>query len=268
MKESLTAGQSARLELNSQSAIEGRVEAKVITWRGPLLMVFARLVLAFAAQALVALLFAFRSSSAPWLSAARWWPVYAVLIDLSCLALMVRLTRREGIHLLDLVSFDRKRLGSDVLLGLGFGIVFLPIAVIGIVMSNRLVNGILAPLSIYSPLPVWAVIYSLLVFPLIWGMVEQLTYQGYALPRLQALTRKSWVAVVLVTFGWAVQHVGLPSVFDLRYMLVRLLSFLPLALVMTVVYLRVRRLLPFFIAHWAMDFLGVVSGILVPMMRK
>jgi hypothetical protein len=37
------------------------------------------------------------------------------LIDAGCLALLWRLTRREGIRLFDLVGFDRTRLSRDAL---------------------------------------------------------------------------------------------------------------------------------------------------------
>jgi hypothetical protein len=44
--------------------------------------------------------------------------VYGTLIDVGCVLLLWRLTRREGIGLLDLVGFQRSRLFRDVLLGL------------------------------------------------------------------------------------------------------------------------------------------------------
>jgi hypothetical protein len=40
-------------------------------------------------------------------------PVYGTLIDAGCLALLWRLTRREGIRLFDLVGFARTRLVRD-----------------------------------------------------------------------------------------------------------------------------------------------------------
>jgi len=53
-----------------------------LTWRDPLLMLVARSAFAIVAQALVAVIFAFRSSPAPWHDAEPWMPVYGTLIDL------------------------------------------------------------------------------------------------------------------------------------------------------------------------------------------
>jgi hypothetical protein len=72
-------------------------------------MLFARAACAVGAQALVAAVFALRSSPTPWHDAEPWVPVYGTLIDAGCLALLWRLTRREGIRLFDLVGFSRLR---------------------------------------------------------------------------------------------------------------------------------------------------------------
>jgi hypothetical protein len=64
------------------------------------------------------------------------------------------------------------------------------------------------------------------------------------------------------------QHIALPLTFDMRFMLFRFLSFLPLAVVMTLICLRTRRLIPFIVAHWLVDMLGVLTGLILPMMVK
>jgi hypothetical protein len=48
--------------------------------------------------------FALRSSPTPWHDAEPSLPVYRTLTDAGCLALLWRLTRREGIRLFDLVG--------------------------------------------------------------------------------------------------------------------------------------------------------------------
>lgn len=103
---------------NSRAVLLHRREVGALTWRGPALMLFARAVLAVAAQAVVAAVFALRGSSTPWHDAEPWLPVYGTLIDLGCLALLWRLTRLEGTTPFDLIGFQRKRFLGDVLWGL------------------------------------------------------------------------------------------------------------------------------------------------------
>ena len=105
------------MDPNSHEALLRRREAATLTWRGPALMLFARAACAVGAQAVVAAVFALRASPTPWHDAEPWLPVYGTLIDAGCLALLWRLTRREGIRLFDLVGFERTRLVRDTLLG-------------------------------------------------------------------------------------------------------------------------------------------------------
>jgi hypothetical protein len=106
------------MDPNSHEAILRRRDAATLTWRGPALMLFTRAACAVGAQALVAGVFALRKSPTPWHDAEPWLPVYGTLIDAGCLALLWRLTRREGIRLFDLLGFERTRLAPDALLAL------------------------------------------------------------------------------------------------------------------------------------------------------
>jgi hypothetical protein len=45
-------------------------------------------------------------------------------------------------------------------------------------------------------------------------------------------------------------------------------SFAPLAVVTPLIYLRTRLLIPFIVAHWFVDMLGILFGIILPMTRK
>lgn len=103
-------------------------------------------------------------------------------------------------------------------------------------------------------LPVWAVIYSRTIWWAVWSFTEELTYQGYALPRLHSLLHNRWIAILLVGLAWAVQHSFLPFVFDLKWFLYMFFAFFPLTIVMQLIYQRIGRLFPMVIAHWGMDF--------------
>jgi hypothetical protein len=237
------------------------------TWRGPALMLFARSVFAVGAQAVVAAVFALRSSPTPWLDAAPWLPVYGTLIDVGCLVLLWRLTRREGIGLLDLVGFERGRLARDTLLGL----VLVPVSLLfilgGVYAAGWLVYGTLTQPYLNSPLPLPAALYGVLVFPFIWGLTEQMTYNGYLLPRFRVLCRSTALAVALVGFSWSFQHVVMPLTFDDKFMVFRLLSPVPHTLFELLLYLRLRRLVPLVIAHGLLDGASVLIGSLLPLLR-
>ncbi|HKH84641.1 MAG TPA: CPBP family glutamic-type intramembrane protease [Gemmatimonadales bacterium] len=255
------------MDPNSAEALVRRREAAVLTWRGPAPMLFARAACAVGAQALVAAVFARRASPTPWHDAEPWMPVYGTLIDAGCLALLWRLTRREGIRLLDLVGFERSHLGRDILLGFALVPASLVFILGGVYGAGWLLYQTLSPPYLFGALPLPAALYGVLVFPFVWGLIEQMTYNGYLLPRFQVLGRSTSLAIVLVAFAWSAQHAFMPLTFDPKFMAFRLFSSVPNSVFQTVLYLRLRRVVPLAVAHALMDGASVLIGVLLPALR-
>ena len=254
-------------EANGKFALTERARRGQLTWAGPWLIVTGRSVFMLAAQTVVAGLYLVRfqswSWSGSWNAAAKWWTVYGTLVDAGCLSLMGTFMRREGIHLRDVIGRVRLRWGRDLFLGLGLFVLVFPFFGLAAPAASWLVWGSPQPrlypgLLAGRALPLWGVVYSLSLWWLIWSPTEEMTYQGYALPRFEALFGSRWKAIAVVSFWWALQHSFLPFILDWRYVAWRFLAFLPGVVVFTLLYLKVRRLFPFFVAHWPMDILAVL----------
>ncbi len=243
---------------NSLSQIKERAAAGCIPWMGPLLMVSARSVLLMLSQGMVALILLALHRSSPWRAAGDWWDVYGTLVDIGCLIGLRYFTRREGIRLRDLVGPVNMRFGHDVWLGLGYFLLIFPFFLGGSYVARMLLYGatdktLTSYLLHVHALPIWATVYSVTLWWMIWSPTEEATYQAYAMPRLQALTGRTWLAYCIVGFLWAAQHCAVPFVPDWKYLAFRFLAFLPGCLVMMAFYLRTRRLAPLIVAHWPMD---------------
>jgi len=255
------------MDPNSRESLLLRLEAATLTWRGPAVMLFARAACAVGAQAVVAAVFALRASPTPWHDAEPWLPVYGTLIDAGCLALLWRLTRREGIRLFDLIGFERTRLVRDTLLGVALVPASLVFILGGIYGVGWLLYGTLTPPYLFGPLPLPAALYGVLVFPFIWGLTEQMTYNGYLLARFQVLGRRTSLAIVWVAFAWSLQHAFMPLTFDSKFMAFRLFASVPNSVFQTLLYLRLRWLVPLTIAHALMDGASVLIGVFLPLVR-
>jgi len=249
---------------NSTTAIRQRIATPAAIWGGVVLVLTTRTLFFVLAQSLVALVFAIQRHPAPWQAAAHWWPADGVLANLLGLALLVVMTRREGIGLWALVSYNR-RLVRDVFLGLGLFLIAFPVAFAGMTLAGILFYGSYAATPIIGGhLPLWAGLVSVLVFPFINGVTEQMTYSAYSLPRLEVLTRKAFLAVAIVAFWFALQHSALGLLFDGRFILYRFISYLPLCIIVPILYLKLRRLTSLIVCHWCLDLVGSVSLMLVP----
>jgi hypothetical protein len=257
------AATGAFAQTNLPGTIKERVAAGRIGWTGPLLLLAARSVLLVAAQALVALILLERGHATPWRAAGDWWTVYGTLVDFGCLLGLKYFTRREGIRLRDLLGPVRMRGGRDVWLGLGYFCLIFPFFLAGSYGARLLLygftdNSVNRYLLHMHALPVWATVYSVTLWWMIWSPTEEATYNAYVLPRMQALTGRKWIPWMFVGFWWALQHCALPFVPDWKYLAFRFLGFLPGVLVMMLFYLRTRRLTPLIVAHWPMDIAAAI----------
>src|SRR5215207_7624634 len=126
----------------------------------------------------------------------------------------------------------------------------------------------------YAAVPPWTAaiagrpLWGAGVFPFIWGLTEQMTYNGYLVPRFQVLCRSTSLAIAIVAFVWSLQHAFMPLTFDARFMAFRLLSPVPQSVFVTFLYLRLRRLIPFAIAHALMDGASVLMSVLLPVASR
>jgi membrane protease YdiL (CAAX protease family) len=247
------------MTVNSTAEIQKRAAAGRITWAGPLIMLVARSVLAMICQLLVAAIF-FPGSADAWNQAGEWWRIYGTAIDAGCLALLVWLAHREGIRLFDLGGYNRERWLHDALIGLGLFVpLLLAFAVPTVLVETILYRGP-APVPGTS-LPLAGSLYALLIWPIIWAFAEDSTYFGYSLPRLEAFTGRRWLAVLVVSFFTALQHIFLPLRLEWPWIASHFLGYVLGAVVYCLLYLRWRRLLPVHVSHWAINLVGVIMVI-------
>lgn len=225
------------------------------------LMLGARLVFALLAQGLTAGIIALMGHADPWKASADWLPVWGSLVDVGCLVAMALLARREGLQFRQLLP--RFRFRTDALTGLGYAAILLVVGGAGGSAIGFAIYGAPPP-NPMSPMPAWGMVYGVLLWPLLWGFTEELTYNGYLVPRLEALTGKTWLAFVLVVLMWAVQHVAMPLRLDADFLLYRALSPLPAVSAATLLFLRYRRFGALMFAHALVDSLSVLLGQLAP----
>jgi hypothetical protein len=252
---------------NFPASIRERLAQGRIPWAGPVALVCLRTTMWMATQGLLALVLLLRHHATPWRDATFYFTMCGTVGDLTCLAAMKFLTRREGIRLRDLLGPIRMRYGRDLWLGLGILLLMAVSFIGGGMLSQRIFYGASnTNPGIYlwasHALPLWAVVYNAAVWWVIQSFTEELTYQGYCLPRLEALTERAWgqpwIGPAVVAFWFTAQHCCFGFVPDVRFLIYRFCAFLPGVVLTVVLYRRIRRLAPLILAHWPMDILVVV----------
>ena len=214
----------------------------------------ARAVFSYLAQFLAIGVLFVVGNAHPYQASLGWWTVWGTLVDIACLSALVLLTRREGIHLFDLIGTSRLQIKRDLLLVIPFAVALLvPAAIVGTVVQKIFYpNATVPPQLAVMHLPLWAVLYSIIVWPAIWTFTEEVTYLGYVFPRLEVMTKSTvWAAVVVLAF-WSLQHPALPLIGG-SYPAFRTITAFTAVVIQTLLFIRFRRLLPLIITHWLAD---------------
>ncbi len=253
---------------NAPSSISARYAASALSWWPVLVFLPARLFLAFLAQSVVAALVGLSGATDPWKEAAAWWPVYSTITDILCLLSLSWLTRREGIKLLDLVGVRGRAVLRELAWTPAYLLAIAPAAALASLVTQLFYGPVLPPMIVIVDLPLAGALYSVVIWPVIWVVAEELVYLGYLFPRVEALSGKSWLAVLIVTFFWGLQHLAIPFIGDGTYLLSRVLAASVAVGGITLVYvLWRRRLVPIIGAHYLFDLsTGFLVG-LFPLLR-
>jgi hypothetical protein len=231
----------------------------------PWLMLLSRSALFVFFQMLIALILMMAGTSSTWLGAARYWPLMALSANIVSIILLVRLYRAEGKRYLDAVKFSRAAWKKDLLWFTGASIIGLPIAAAPMnILGDAIFGDRMTPVyMLFQTLPAWALILSLL-FPLTVAFAELPTYFAYCMPRIAVQMRNGWLAWLIASFFLGAQHMFLPLIPDGRFMLWRLLMYMPFAL-FAGFFLKLRpTLLPYFmIVHALVDFSAVAVYLMI-----
>lgn len=106
-----------------------------------------------------------------------------------------------------------------------------------------------------SPIAAWT---AVVVFPFTIALAELPTYFGYAMPRLEHRWRSPSLALGASARALAAQHAALPLIADTRFIVWRMLAYLPFALWLGWAIQRRRARLPFIlVVHGLLDLAAV-----------
>lgn len=241
-----------------------RVDTPRSGWGAPLLMILVRWPLLMAGYTLFVLIFQGQGLDRVWQRAATHnYVIVSLFADFGCLLLLGWLMRREGGRLSDLLNLKRGQVRRDIAIGVGLFFLMAAAFYLAPTTSTFIVTGSFDSSMAWgsNPLrvPVWVHVWNMTVFPITTSITEEMVYRGYALPRIERLTGRVWLAVLLPASAFALAHLTPPFI-GVDLIMIRFLTLFLVGVVLELLYLRYRRLLPLIVGHYLIDliFLGVV----------
>lgn len=220
-----------------------------------------RLVLFAAFQGTLALVFLVTEVD-PWSASIRWWPVGVVAANLVTISVLIRLLKSEGVSYGSLFRWERLHWPADVLpvVGLSFSFVLLAIFP-NLVVAQLIFGSFDGPSTLFlQPLPFWAACTLLVLFPVTIAVAEIPFYFGYIARRLELTEKHRLLARTLPALFAAAQHITMPLLFDARFIVWRLLAFVPLSFFLGFVLTwRPHTLIYFIVLHGLLDAAVIVA---------
>ncbi|UNC92172.1 hypothetical protein [Candidatus Contubernalis alkaliaceticus] len=185
----------------------------------------------------------------------KWWPVLCIVFNVITILVLVLVCKYEGSDYRDLIQYKKGQLNFKNLLIII--ILMMSIGVGGMYVFGLAIYGHVLTILI-QPIPIWIAIINIILLPVTIVFAELPLYYGYSFNKIEENTGNKFLAMSYIIFFYALQHSFIPLLFDWKYILFRFLSFLPLMIVLGIIYNKNRALTPLMIGH---GFLDLATGI-------
>ena len=180
------------------------------------------------------------------------WSIVASIVNIAILFFLVFITRKNGGYK-KLINYEKGKAKPKQIVQMIFIILFLGMG--GMYLAGFLCYGVIpyfAPMMI-APIPLWIAIINILILPITTALAEDGLYLGCGVNRI----KNKYIAIFVPAFFFALQHSFIPTLFDVRYIVYRFLSFLPLTILLCMHYHKHKNPLPIIIGHAVIDVLTV-----------
>ena len=176
------------------------------------------------------------------------WSVAASVINILFVLSLVLITRKQGGYL-KLINYEKGKTRPKQVFAM-IGIILL-VGMAGMYLAGWICYGVIpyaAPMMI-APIPVALAVINLIVLPVSTALAEDSLYLGCGVRQIE----NKFVAIIVPAFFFAVQHSFIPTIPDVRYIIYRFISFLPLTVILCMHYHKHKNPLPIMIGHAVID---------------
>ena len=176
------------------------------------------------------------------------WSVVASVINILFVLSLVLITRKQGGYL-KLINYEKGKTRPKQVFAM-IGIILL-VGMGGMYLAGWICYGVIpyaAPMMI-APIPVVPAVINLIVLPVSTALAEDSLYLGCGVRQIE----NKFVAIIVPAFFFAVQHSFIPTLPDVRYIIYRFISFLPLTVILCMHYHKHKNPLSIMIGHAVID---------------
>lgn len=184
----------------------------------------------------------------------NWWSIVATIVNIITILIIILVTKKIGISYSKLINYEKgKTKVKDVII---ITLIVLSLASIGMNLAGLICYGVfpyLAPMMAAPISKIFAII-NFVLLPITVCFAEDGLYLGCGVNSF----KNKYLAIFIPAFFYALQHSFIPVLFDIKYMIYRFLSFLPLTIIFCVYYYKKKNPVPIMIGHIIVEIASVV----------
>lgn len=185
----------------------------------------------------------------------NWWSVIASVVNVFTILILFIITKKQKSNYWELINYQKgKTTGKQIAI---ISIVIVLVGMAGMYLAGFVCYGIIpyaAPMMI-APIPLWLAIINIFILPISTAFAEEGLYLGCGVNQIQ----NKYMAIIIPVLFFALQHSFIPTLFDIKYIIYRFLSFLPLTIILCLYYYKKRNPLPIMVGHAIIDVATVMQ---------
>lgn len=179
----------------------------------------------------------------------NWWSIAASVVNIITIFILIFVSKKQGSNYWELINYQKGKTKAKEIIVMS--VLILVIGMSGMYLAGFICYGVIpyaAPMMI-APIPLFLAVINIIVLPISTAFAEEGLYLGCGVNQI----KNKYVAIVVPAFFFALQHSFIPTLFDMKYILYRFLSFLPLTVILCWHYYKKRNPLPIMVGHALID---------------
>lgn len=185
----------------------------------------------------------------------NWWSIVASIVNVITILLLLFITKKQESSYWELIHYQKGRTTGKQIVSMS--IVILVVGMAGMYLAGYVCYGVIpyaAPMMI-APIPLWLAAINIVVLPISTAFAEDGLYLGCGVNQI----KNKYAAIMIPALFFALQHSFIPTLFDVKYVIYRFLSFLPLTVILCWYYHKKRNPLPIMVGHAIIDVATVMQ---------
>ena len=184
----------------------------------------------------------------------NWWSIVATIVNIITILILLFVCKKMNISYKKLINYEKGKTRARTVVFVT--LVVLVFASLGMNLAGLICYKVIpysAPMMA-APIPVILAIINFILLPLTVSFAEDGLYLGCGVNSF----KNKYLAILVPAFFYALQHSFIPTLWDIKYIIYRFISFLPLTIVFCFYYHKKKNPVPIMIGHAIVEVASVI----------